>query len=202
MKFLSTIVYWIIRGLSKFFAHVLYPTKVTGLENAKIKDTYILCSNHIAMLDAVIIVGAVLHKKAYFMGKSELYKSKIGNWFFRSLLSFPVVRGSADMSAIRSSISCLKGGTSMMIFPEGTRNLQKDGTLMEFHNGVGIIAVNANCKIIPCYIDSKGGYKLFRRVKVNVGKPIDIEEFRENGLNKENLSKIMNTLKKSMENLM
>lgn len=202
MKILDKTVYWIVRGLTKIVAHVLYPAKVTGKKYAKIKETYILCSNHLSIMDSVMIVGAVLPKKTYFMGKSELYKTKIGNWFFRSLLSFPVVRGSADMSAIRSSIKCLKEGKSMMIFPEGTRNEKKDGKLREFYNGVGIIALNSKCKIIPCYIDAKGGYKLFKRFKINIGEPIDMQQFQAEGVKKENLNKVMTVLRGKIENLM
>ncbi len=201
MKILSNIVYWTIRGLTKVFAHILFPAKVTGKKYAKIKEPYILCANHLSMLDAVIMVGAVLSRKTYFMGKNELYKTKLGNWFFRSLLSFPVVRGSADMAAIRSSIKCLNDGKSMMIFPEGTRNLKKDGTLQEFFNGVGIIALKSNCKIIPCYIDCKGGYKLFKPFRVIVGEPIDINKYQEIGMSKENLNNIMKELRNKMENL-
>ncbi len=182
-------------------AHVVFPAKVNGAENAKIKEPYILCANHLSILDPVFIVGAVLHRKAYLMGKKELYKSKIGNWFFRSLLSFPVDRGTADMGAIRESIKQLNSGKAMLIFPEGTRNKKKDGSLQEFHNGVAIIALKANCKLIPCYIDSKGGYKLFHRFNINVGTPIDLNPYRPDGIKKENLSKVMDILKKEIEKL-
>ena len=154
------------------------------------------------MMDPVIMVGAVLHRKAYFMGKNELYKTKLGNWFYRSLLSFPVVRGTADMNAIRTSIRYIKEGYAMVIFPEGTRNPEKDGKLMEFYNGVGIVALNTGCKVIPCYIDSVGGYKLFRRFNINIGEPIDIKDFGATGVNKENLNKIMKVLRKKIEELM
>ena len=159
MKFLSSAAYWIIRSLSVAAAHIVFPAKVIGKEYTKIDEPFIFCSNHLSMIDPVILVGAVLSRKAYFMGKDELYKTKIGNWLFRSLLSFPVVRGTADMAAIRKSIKCLKDGYDMMIFPEGTRNLKKDGSMLELHNGVGIIALNAKCKIVPLL------YRFERRIQ-------------------------------------
>jgi 1-acyl-sn-glycerol-3-phosphate acyltransferase len=195
MKILGKIVYWIVRGLTKIVAHVIFPARVNGKKFTKIKEPYILCPNHSSLMDPVILVGAVLSRKAYFMGKAELYETKLGNWFYRSLLSFPVVRGTADMSAIRTSIKLLHEGYVMTIFPEGTRNTKKDGQIMEFYNGVGIVALNTKCKIIPCYIDSVGGYKLFRRFDINIGEPIDIKDFEADGIKKENLNKIMKVLK-------
>jgi len=202
MNLLERFVYRFIWVLTKFFAYILYPHTVTGKNNAKLKEPYIFCSNHISMLDSIILVGSVLPKKAIFMGKGELYKTKIGNWFFRAIGSFPVQRGTADMSAIKTSIEHLAQGDSMMIFPEGTRNLAQDGSIMEFFNGVGIIAIKSSCKIIPCYIDCKGGYKLFKRFKINVGKPIDIDEWSADGLKKNNLNSLMIHLRKKMEELM
>ena len=202
MKIISSAVYWIVRGLSKVFATIICPTKVTGKEYTKTAEPFIFCANHMSILDPAFLVGKAISRKTYFMGKAELYKTKIGNWFFRSLLSFPVYRGTADMNAIRTSIDYLKAGKSMAIFPEGTRNKEKNGELQDFYNGVGIIALNSGCNIIPCYIDSKGGYKLFKRVRVNIGAPIDIKQFEEDGIKKENLNKIMRLLKEKMMKLM
>lgn len=202
MKFLSLVAYWVIRALAVAAAHIVFPAKVIGKEYTKIDDPFIFCSNHLSMLDPVVLVGAVLSRKAYFMGKDELYRTKIGNWLFRSLYSFPVVRGTADMTAIRKSIKCLNDGYDMMIFPEGTRNLKKDGSMLELHDGVGIIALNTKCKIVPCYIDSVGGYKPFRRFEVRVGEPIDISEYQKKGLSKENLNNVMAVLKEKMQKLM
>ncbi len=201
MKILGKLLYWTVRILSFIVSHTILPSKISGRNNLKIDEPYILCSNHISLFDPVILVGRVLDRKAYFMGKSELYKTKISNWACRSLLSFPVVRGTADMAAIRTSLKYIKEGYSMMIFPEGTRNTEKDGKIMELHNGVAMIALQAKCKIIPCYIDSKGGYKLFRLFSVRVGEPIDAKDYLKAGFTKENLVKITDDLRKKMESL-
>jgi 1-acyl-sn-glycerol-3-phosphate acyltransferase len=203
MKILGRIIYWIVRALAYVVAHIIFPTKVSGKQHLKIDEPFIFCSNHMSMMDPVILVGAVLRRKAYFMGKAELYKNKFLNWFFRSLLSFPVVRGSADMAAIRTSIKHLKEGTDMMIFPEGTRNSAKDGKIMELYTGVAMIALQAKCKIVPCYIDCKGGYKFWKKFNVRIGAPIDVvENYSKDGFNKENLTKITADLRKNMEMLM
>lgn len=202
MKILGKFVYWTVRVLSFIVSHTIFPSKISGKENLKIDEPYILCSNHISLFDPVILVGRVLNRKAYFMGKSELYQNKISNWACRSLLSFPVKRGTADMAAIRTSLKHIKEGYSMMIFPEGTRNTEKDGKIMELHNGVAMIALQAKCKIIPCYIDSNGGYKLFRLFLVKIGEPIDMDAYQKGGFTKENLGKITDDLRKKMESLM
>ena len=167
MKVIEFIVYKTVIFLCKVFTHLFYPNKVYGKENLKINEPYILYANHIKVLDPIIIVGSVLNRKAYFMGKEELFRKKFAKWFFSAIGGFPVKRGTADMRAIKKSIGFLKSGDCITIFPEGTRNKNEDGTLQEFHNGLGIIALQSMCKMIPCYIDSPGGYKPFKKYNIS-----------------------------------
>ncbi len=201
MKILELIVYKIVIFLCKIISYVFYPNKVFGKENLKLDEPFIFYANHIKVLDTIILVGSVLKRKTYFMGKDELFRKKFAIWFFTAIGGYPVKRGTADMKAIKQSIDFLQGGESVAIFPEGTRNTNEDKSLMEFHNGLGIIALKSMKKMIPCYIDSPHGYKLFKRFNIYVGKPIDLEEFKLDGLKKENLSRLMKLSKEKMEEL-
>ena len=135
------------------------------------------------------------------MGKEELFKKGFLNWFFTAIGGFPVKRGTPDIKAIKKAIDYLNGGDLFTIFPEGTRNINDDNSLMEFHNGLGIIGLKSMCKLIPCYIDSPGKYKMFKRFNIYIGEPIDLKQFKSEGLKKENLNKLMVLCRQRMEKL-
>lgn len=202
MKLINEIVYRFVLVLCKIIAFVLYPNKVHGKVNLDIEGPYILYCNHISAMDPIIIVGSVLTRKSYFMGKESLFKGWFLKWFCGAIGGFPVKRGTADMQAIKIAINHLSDGDILTLYPEGTRNTNSDGTLLEFHNGLGIIALRAICKIVPCYVDSLGGYKLFKRYNITIGKSIDLDDFKKDGLRKENLNKLMKLAREKMEELM
>lgn len=57
------------------------------------------------------------------------------------------------LKTILTGIEKVKGGISMWIFPEGTRNKSEDpADLMEFHEGSLKIAEKSGCPVVPVAI--------------------------------------------------
>ena len=108
-----------------------------------------------------------------FLAKKELFENKFLKLLITALGAIPVDRGSADIAAIRASMQALKDGKCLLIFPQGTRS--KDNTPTPMLNGASMIALRGGVPVIPCYID--GPYKLFRRIAIRFGKPIDFSDF-------------------------
>lgn len=165
-----------IRGaVVKFFYtmfHTVMRTKVIGRENIPENGAAILCSNHIHFFDSVSIV---VHNKRmiYIIAKEELFRSKIGNWFFRDVGAFPVSRGKGDVEAIETANKHLQNGELLLIFPEGTRNGLEKG--LKFKKGAAYMAIQNKVPVIP--IGIKGTFKLFSKTTINIGKPMDISEY-------------------------
>jgi 1-acyl-sn-glycerol-3-phosphate acyltransferase len=99
----------------------------------------------------------------------------------RAVGAFPVNRGTADIGAIKKSLSVLKAGDIFAIFPEGTRNKKLDGTIQKFNNGVGYIAMVSGAPVIPVLFADTAGFRLFRPVKVVVGPPVDLSSLKTDG---------------------
>ena len=78
---------------------------------------------------------------------------------------------------IKDGSKKLKKGTSIIIFPEGTRNDPKNG-LKNFSNSCGVLSVNNEVPIIPIchnsglYWKNKKFIKESGIVKVIIGNPI------------------------------
>lgn len=155
------------------YIHIVYRIKLTGIENIPKEGAAILCSNHIHAFDSVSY-GVHIKRMCYAMAKDALFKTKFKNWFMTKMGCFPVKAGPASEQAINKAIELLKNGELVMIFPEGTRNGIAKGVKPK--KGAALIAIKAGVPIIPMGIT--GSFKPFTKVVMNIGKPIDISEYR------------------------
>ena len=83
------------------------------------------------------------------------------------------------------------------MFPEGTRNGMSKGVKPK--NGAVLIAATAQKPIIPVGI--QGSFKPFTKVIVNIGKPIDYSEMKEEVKDKEKASQLTEELMKRIVDL-
>ncbi len=152
----------------------LYRFEVKGLEHFPKTGGVLICANHIDALDPPV-VGITAPRDVNFMAKEELFNMLVFKGLLPKLRAFPVKRGMSDREALRKAISLLKNGEVMGLFPEGTRS--KTGELGKGFSGAGFFALKGEAVVVPCAII--GPYKLFKRVQVVYGTPIDMEPFRE-----------------------
>ena len=153
---------------------IIFPRRVTGLENIPAEGGFILCLNHISARDPLFVSTRIARKRRmFFLAKKELFNNKILKWVMDHLGGIPIDRGNADLSAIRKSMQVLKEGYGLGIFPQGTRS--RDNTPTPMLNGAAMIALRGGVPVIPAYID--GPYHLFHRVDIRFGTPIDFSDF-------------------------
>ena len=145
----------------------VYRLRVRGAENIP-QGAAVVCGNHTARVDAVVVFLALfLHgNRPAIIAKAELFKNPIARWFFTYMGAFPVQRGKADLNAIKKSLTVLKQGKKLIIFPEGTR--VKEGNV-EAKSGAAMMALRTHSPVPPVYITP--GRKAFRGCTVTFGKP-------------------------------
>ena len=151
---------------------VLYPARVDGLENIPREGAFILCANHISARDPFYLAIREKERYFHFMGKAELFRTKLAGAVLRGVDAFPVERGQSDLNAVRTALALLKDGHGLGIFPQGTRSPDNAPTPML--EGVSMIALRSGAPVIPAYIG--GPYRLFRRIQVSFGPPVSFEE--------------------------
>ena len=160
-----------------------------GVENIPREGGVLLVSNHISLLDPVI-VGSAANREIHFMARSNVFNVPLLGPLISVFNAYPVNRGRPDLGALRRTITLLKKGNAALIFPEGTRSF--DGKLGKAHDGACFIAHRANVPTIPVY--HKGaekmmprGSKRIRRAKISVtfGKPIDFSHIVESEIKRE-----------------
>ncbi|MEG0770265.1 MAG: lysophospholipid acyltransferase family protein [Clostridia bacterium] len=158
-----------MRPLSFLFLRLTHK----GRENQPKSGSYIICCNHLSLMDAVLL-GIMIKRPIRYMAKKELFRHKVLAFLFKKAGAFPVDRDKADITAIKTSLKILKNGDILGIFPEGTRvKSQADG---EANMGVGLLATKANVPILPVHIISKNNkVRLFRKVTIVIGEPMTFD---------------------------
>jgi len=171
-----SILYRIVRRLTRIIFGLLCRPKITGLENIPKEGGYILASNHISNFDPPI-VGSWVPRPVYYLAKKELFPNKLAAAIFYKLNCIPVKRGVIDRKAIEDCVTTINKGHIVTIFPEGTRF--KNGQLHPPKPGVGIVARKSACAIIPTYLHGTNRLKdcIRGRVKmsINYGSTIPAE---------------------------
>jgi len=164
----------------------LYRIEIIGLEHFPKDKGVLLCANHIHNFDPPV-VGITAPRPVVFMAKEEIFRVPILKTIVKKLNAFPVKRGMSDREALRKGIAVLKEGKVLGIFPEGTRS--KTGELMKGMAGVGFFALRTDAVVVPCAII--GPYKIFRKLKVVYGKPIDLTKLKEEKKNAEEVTEVI-----------
>ena len=169
-----------INGVLRIYCKLLYKIEINGLENVPKEGAVILCANHVSLIDAVII-NCFTPRKTRYLAKEELNKFYLRP-FIKLYKIIMVKRDAKDLSAIKESLKALKSNDCLVIFPEGTRKgLEKNNGQMK--NGATYLAIKTQTPIIP--IGIKGSMKLFSKIVVNFGKPIEYLEYSKQKITKE-----------------
>ena len=159
----------VVRG----FLSAIFRVEVEGAENIPQNGAFIIAPNHLSNFDPPVL-GVFLPVKMAYMAKESLFKVPVLGAIIKALGAFPVKRGGMELSAVKTALRVLKSGGRLVIFPEGSRAKIK-GVLGEGKHGVVMIAIKANVPIVPVGINAS--YKIGSKVKIKIGKAIDLSEY-------------------------
>lgn len=163
---------------------------VRGTENMPREGACFVCANHISNWDPVLVAIAV-KRPVHYMAKVQLFRVPILGKLLRTLGAFPVDRDAADIGAIKTALTHIKHEEPLGIFPQGKRYRGERPETKDIKNGVGMMVYRTHAPVVPVAIYTKD-YKvrLFRRVYVRVGKPIEFEEFQAGAKSQEEYQRI------------
>jgi 1-acyl-sn-glycerol-3-phosphate acyltransferase len=168
-------LYSFLKSLAGVVFRTWFRVKADGKEHVPKEGAVIVCCNHISMWDPVVI-GYVMPRPLRYMAKAELFRVPLLRQLITKLGAFPVKRGGVSKETIRQSLDLLAGGEMLLIFPEGTRNL--DGNSAAKRGAVNL-AFKSGAVIIPAAIT--GTYRPFSKIAVKIGEPVDLRHLREIG---------------------
>jgi 1-acyl-sn-glycerol-3-phosphate acyltransferase len=166
--------------------HAWCRVRIEGAAHIPLKGGVLLASNHISMLDALLIPYAVMQTRGmqvvWSPAKEELFRIPVVGRVLLSWGSFPVRRGRGDLRTLRR-IMALMREHRVMLFPEGTRS--PDGRLQTGQRTVGKLIYQARPVVVPTAVSGtnrilpKGAaWPAFRRpIVVRFGPPLDLQRY-------------------------
>ena len=122
---------------------------VIGEENVPKDKAVLYVGNHRSIFD-ILILYVNTNRPTGLISKKELAKVPIFNvWMsFIGCLFLDRDDIKQGLKTILKAVDMVKGGMSMAIFPEGTRN-KEEGTFLPFKGGSFKIAEKSGCEVVP-----------------------------------------------------
>jgi 1-acyl-sn-glycerol-3-phosphate acyltransferase len=181
----TRISYGLVRGLILVIAKLLGRITVVGADKVPADGAFVLAPVHRSNVDFAL-TSIVTGRPMRYMGKDSIWKSKLLGRFVSMLGAFPVHRGTADRDALKACTDIVKGGSPLVMFPEGTR---RSGPVVEdLFDGTAYVAARCRVPIVPLGIGGTEammpkGARLPRPVKLVlvVGDPIEAPAPTEGG---------------------
>lgn len=180
-----TITHWllVVQGSVISFLIPGWKVSIEGKEKIKKGTTYVIICNHQSLVDILILKRLWLRYK--WISKIEVYNFPILGWYLRMARYITVDRGDHESKSkmLEDAGKCLEDGTSIMIFPEGTRS--PDNEIGFFKKGAFVLALSTKTPILPVLLDGSGDvlpkhgilFGGFHHIRLKVLDPVMPEEF-------------------------
>jgi len=164
--------------------------EVVNAEKIPKEGQYLVICNHRGIIDPPVLEMALKETKIFglWVAKKELYNSPFFGLFVRNGGSILLDREKSQMSGFFADTKrAVKEGSSIFIFPEGTRNKSEE-SLIEFKEGFRVIALKNRLPILPVYIrthtdkalgNALDDKKIEQIVEVEFGDLIDYRERKD-----------------------
>jgi 1-acyl-sn-glycerol-3-phosphate acyltransferase len=160
-------LYKVLHALAVSLIHMLFRVRVSGQEHLPTEGPLLIASNHINVLDPLVI-GVSVPRFVEFMAKDELFQVPLLARLIRYLGAFPVKRGAADRAALKRAIEVPERGGCLVIFPEGSRS--RDGRIGKGMPGIAMVARRSMAPVVPCAIVGTYGFR--KTISISFGEPI------------------------------
>ncbi|MFC1857062.1 lysophospholipid acyltransferase family protein [Thermodesulfobacteriota bacterium] len=146
---------------------------VEGLSNIDPDKSYIYMSNHQSNFDIPVML-AYLPVQFKWLAKVELFKIPIFGRGMRGAGYISIDRSNrkSAVQSLREAAIKIQNGTSVLIFPEGTRSL--DGKIRPFKKGGFVLAVESGVPVVPMAIQGSFPIMPKNRILINPG-PVVLE---------------------------
>jgi len=152
--------------------------KIEGADKLQPHTGYIYCANHLSQFDIFSFQG-YFPLNFRWLAKEELFKIPFLGRAMTNAGAIAINRsqGREAMKSLQKAAERIKAGTSILIFPEGTRSA--DGNLHPFKAGAMLLAIKSGVPLVP--IAFIGSYSVLPKgafltrpgaITIKIGNPI------------------------------
>ena len=149
---LYTFLYWPVQFILRLWHPVF---RVEGRENLPAREPLVICANHSGMMDSAWLLFAMKQRRncPVILAKESVLRIPVVGKILARVGVVPVRRGENDVNAVKTGLSTLRSGRSLMLFPEGTR--VRPGKNVEPKSGAVLFAHRTGTPILPIYLQAK-----------------------------------------------
>ena len=162
-----------------FLRVLLLPVKVRGHEHIDKKTSYVFVANHQGAFDIFLVLGFLGRNFKWMLKQSLRHAPLIGRASYDAGYIFVDKSGPKKIKAtIDRARSILQGGTSLVVFPEGSRTYT--GQMSPFKKGAFQLADQLQLPVVPVtitgsfevYPRTHKGFVRFHPLTLTIHKPI------------------------------
>ncbi|HEY0430824.1 MAG TPA: lysophospholipid acyltransferase family protein, partial [Pyrinomonadaceae bacterium] len=152
----------LIRPVIGFGSRMFWQLEHKGLENIPPNGGLIVAANHQSYGDPFWLAQPI-KRPIRFLAWSEAFSWPVVGRTIRWLGAWPLQVSGSDPAAIRRSLTWLRDGGVVVIFPEGERG-QADGSMIRMKAGAVRMALEAGVPILPVTV--RGGNQVWPASKL------------------------------------
>ena len=156
------------------------------------KGPLMVLVNHPSTFMDPIVVGTILNRQVFFLGKGVLFNTRFARWLLPRLNVIPIYRQHDDPSMMGKNeeiftrcFEHLGKGGALLMFPEGTSFTERK--LRPIKTGAARITLGAEAlhnfelgsHIITIGLNYANQHKFNRDLYINIGKPINVADYKE-----------------------
>lgn len=181
-EFFMRFVVWIL-------VHLVYRVKKINLENIPEKGPAVIVSNHVSLMDALIIGGCV-PRPIRFVMYHKIFNIPFLRFIFKTANAIPIAPKKENPELLENAYNQiateLRTGNVVGVFPEG--RLTSDGEVGIFKSGIERILAETPVVVVPMalgglwgsYFSNRRGRpmrgfprKLWTKIKIIAGNPVE-----------------------------
>ena len=156
-------------------AWLMIRPKIYRINKAKNpKGAFMVTANHPSPCDPITLLVSFPTRRLHCLATIELFKTKLGSWFFERMHIIPVDKENFNPLIFRDIQDRLADGHPVVIFPEGRLTTQNDGAIQAFKSGAVLMAYKSGVSILPVYLRKRD--KWYQRQRIVIGEPINVTE--------------------------
>ena len=175
-------------GVSRLWSRCLLTASAVRLEATydpalEPGKSYVFLCNHQSLFDIPVLL-TTCPGEVRMMAKRSLFRVPFFGWSLYAAGYIPIDRGdrSTARNSFASALARIQAGTSILLFPEGTRSTTD--TLLPFQRGGFLLAMKTGLPIVPVGIrgsrevQPKGSFAIRPgRIEVHYGAPLSVADY-------------------------
>ena len=177
--------------LVRAYMRVWHGLVIKGYEEIPLKPPFVLIANHASHLDALVLASPLpwrIRDRVFPIAAGEVFfetpmMSTFSSLFLNALPLWRKKCGPYTLQRLRERL--LGEPCAFILFPEGARS--RDGAMLPFKPGLGMLIAGTNVPVIPCYLEGcfealRPEHKWPRRraITLHVGPPIEFSSISNN----------------------